>query len=342
MAERNTVSFDSVMRDLKARKFAPVYVLMGEESYYIDRIASYIEENVLQPDERFFNQTVVFGSDVNASQVTDLAKGYPMMPAQYRVVIVKEAQNLRSLELLEKYLDKPVSTTVLVLCHKNGSIDRRKKIVAKADAVGVVFESKKKRDYELPTFIASYLKQQRVGIDNKSAMMIVEHIGADLSRLISELDKLVLSMMDGQRMVTPEMVERQIGVSKDFNTFELRSAIISKNSFKANQIISYFEKNPKSGSLYAFMPLIFNFFQNLMVAYYAPDRNSESDVAQFLELRSTWLAKDYILAMRNYSASKTLEIISKIRETDAKSKGLDNLNTSVSDLMKELVFFILH
>ena len=343
MAEKKaTVTFDAIMRDLKSGKYAPVYILMGDESYYIDRITDYIAENVLEPDDRDFNQTVVFGADTTAAQVVDMAKGYPVMPAAHRVVIVKEAQGLKSLDALERYFEKPLASTLLVIAYKNGTIDRRKKVVGKAEAAGVVFESKKKRDYELPAFIETYLKKNHVAIDPKSAAMIAEHIGADLSRLISELDKVMISLPDDNRRVTPDIVEREIGVSKEFNIFELRTAIIERNVFKANQIVKYFDKNPKAGSLFSCLPLLYTFFQNLMVAFYAPDKNNDNNLAAFLELKSVWALKDYRVGMRNFSAMKTLQILAKIRETDAKSKGLDSLNTSTDDLMRELIFFILH
>lgn len=343
MAEKKaTVTFDAIMRDLKSGKYAPVYILMGDESYYIDRITDYIAENVLAPDDRDFNQTVVFGADTTAAQVVDMAKGYPVMPAAHRVVIVKEAQGLKSLDALERYFEKPLASTLLVIAYKNGTIDRRKKVVGKAETVGVVFESKKKRDYELPAFIETYLKKNHVAIDPKSAAMIAEHIGADLSRLISELDKVMISLPDDNRRVTPDIVEREIGVSKEFNIFELKTAIIERNVFKANQIVKYFDKNPKAGSLFSCLPLLYTFFQNLMVAFYAPDKNNDNNLAAFLELKSVWALKDYRVGMRNFSAMKTLQILAKIRETDAKSKGLDSLNTSTDDLMRELIFFILH
>lgn len=343
MAEKkSSVTFETIMRDLKAKKYAPVYVLMGDESYYIDRITDYIADNVLDPDDRDFNQTVVFGADTTAAQVVDMAKGYPVMPASHRVVIVKEAQGLKSLDALERYFEKPLASTVLVIAYKNGTIDRRKKVVGKAEAVGVVFESKKKRDYELPAFIEAYLKKNHVAIDTKSAAMIAEHIGADLSRLISELDKVMISLPDDDRRVTPDVVEREIGVSKEFNIFELKTAIIERNVIKANQIVKYFDKNPKAGSLFSCLPLLYTYFQNLMVAFYAPDKNNDNNLAAFLELKSVWGLKDYRVGMRNFSAMKTLQILAKIRETDAKSKGLDSLNTSTDDLMRELIFFILH
>jgi DNA polymerase-3 subunit delta len=330
------------MSELKAHQYRPLYYLMGEESYYIDMISDWIADNVLQPEERDFNQTVLFGSDVTAAQVADAARRYPML-AEYQVIIVKEAQNLKQTDQLEKYFKQPMKSTILVMCHKNGTIDGRKREYVKAiREAGVLFESKKLSDRELASFIEKYLDNKQVSIDMKSTQLIAESIGADLSRLTSELDKVILSLPKDDRRVTPQVVEDQIGVSKDFNTFELRKAIIERNVFKANQIVKYFDKNPKAGGLYASLPLLFNFFQNLMIAHYAPQKQSQEGVAAWLEMKNPWAAKDYMIGMRNYSGMKVMQIISKIREIDAKSKGLDNPNTSPEELMKELIFYILH
>ena len=314
MAEKKTVTtYESVMRDLKARRFYPIYLLMGEESYFIDKISDYISNNVLQPEELFFNQNILFGSDVTAAQIVDMAKGYPVMPAEHRLIVVKEAQNIRSFDALERYLDKPMSSTILVL-----------------------------RDSELSGFITTYMKTHNAAIDEKSAALVAEHIGSDISRLVSELDKLLISLPDTDRRVTPDVVEHQIGVSKDFNSFELRRAIIERDIMKANRIVNYFDKNPKAGSVYSFLPLLFVFFQNLMIAHYTHNRTNDSAVAEALELKSVWGVKDYMVGMKNYTPMKTMQIISKIREIDAKSKGLDNPNTGSGELMKELIFYILH
>ena len=342
MAEAKNVSFDSIMRDLKARKFAPVYYLMGDEAYYIDQIADYIAEHALQPEERDFNQTVLFGSDVTASQIADTARRYPMM-SERQVLIVKEAQNIKQTEPLEKYFNAPMASTILVMCHKNGSIDGKKKNYLKAiQAAGVLFESKKLKDRELPGFIERYLGAKEVKIDPKSTQMIADNIGADLSRLTSELEKVILALPKENRVVTPQIVEDQIGVSKECNGFELRDAIVNRNVYKANLIIKYFDENPKAGSIYSFLPMLFNFFQNLMIAYYAPNNKSQEGVAEWLEMKSPWAAKDYMTGMRNYTGMKVMQIISKFREIDAKSKGLDNPNTPPGELMKELIFYILH
>ncbi len=342
MAEkRQTTTYESILSDLSEGKFAPLYILMGEESYFIDKITDFIAQNALREEERDFNQTVCFGSDVSAAAVADMARRYPMM-AERQVVIVKEAQNIKQWDQLEQYFEKPQPTTVLVIAYKNGTIDGRKKILTKAQNAGaVIFESKKLYERDLPVFMVDYLKRHQATIDHKSCQMIAEHIGSDLSRLTSELDKVCLSMPEDSRHITPEVVEEQIGVSKDFNGFEFRSAIANRDILKANQILKYFDSNPKSGGPFMLIPLLFNFFQNLMLAHYAPQK-TDSGVAQFLDLRSAWGAKEYMIGLRNYSGMKTMQIIQKIRETDAKSKGLDNPNTPVGDLMKELVFFILH
>ena len=263
--------------------------------------------------------------------------------AERQVVIVKEAQNVKNTEPLEKYFKAPMASTVLVLCHKNGKIDGRKQGLVKAirDA-GVLYESQKLKDRELPGFIERYLKARGASIDPKSTQMIADAIGADLSRLTGELDKVLLSLPKEDKRVTPQVVEDQIGVSKDYNAFELRDAIVNRNVLKANQIIKYFDENPKAGGLYALLPLVFNYFQNLMIAFYCPQKGSQEALAQWLDMKSPWGARDYMTGMKNYSGMKVMQIISKIRETDAKSKGLDNPNTPPGELMKELLFFILH
>ncbi len=342
MAEAKNITFQGIMHDLQERKFVPVYYLVGDEPYYIDQIADYIAEHVLQPEERDFNQTILFGSDVTAAQIADTARRYPMM-SEYQVLIVKEAQNIKNTEAIEKYLKAPMSSTILVMCLKNSKIDGRKKeLVKNIQAAGVLFESNKLKDRELPAFIEKYLKAREVSIDPKSTQMIADNIGSDLSRLTSELDKVILSLDQKDRRVTPQIVEDQIGVSKEFNGYELRDAIVNRNVYKANLIIKYFDENPKAGSIYSFLPMLFNYFQNLMIAFYAPNNKSQEGVAEWLELRSPWAAKEYMTGMRNYSGMKVMQIISKLREIDAKSKGLDNPNTPPGELMKELIFYILH
>ncbi len=342
MAKKQGVSFESVMGDIKARRFAPVYVLMGEEPYFIDALCGALASGVLPEEEREFNQFVFFGQDVTAAQVVEMARELPMM-SEYKVIIVKEAQNIRNTEEIEKYLDRPSPQTVLVWCHKNGSIDGRKKILSKARAAGVVFESAKVGERALPQFVEEFLSLRGKTIDQRTAVVIAESVGSDLCRLASELDKLCLAMPEGEKNVTPAVAEESIGVSREYNPFEFRSSVAEKNILKANRILDFFDKNPKSGGLYVLLPVLFSYFQNLMIAWYTPGRRDRASVARHLDLRGEWLAGDYLTGMGNYSAVKTMEILSKIRETDEKLKGLGSTGaTPAGDLAKELLFFIFH
>lgn len=334
-------TYNAMMRDLQAQRYFPIYYLMGEESYYIDKVADYIEHNVLTEEEQGFNQTVVFGADITMEELLSMAKRYPMM-AERQVIIVREAQGIKNTDALEAYIAHPMPSTLLVFCHKNGSLDKRKRLTSlleKNDSVAML-ESKKVKEQELPGFIISYLQEDSIAIDNKTAGIIADAIGSDLNRLTSELDKLKIGLDGDNRRVTPELVEEKIGVNKDFNAFELRDAIISKNVFKANQIADYFDKNPKAGSVYSILPLLFQYFAMLMQAHYSPVKDARG-IGEWLGI-SSWMARNYYDGLRNYSASKTLQIIHKLREIDAKSKGLDNPNTPAGELMKELLFFILH
>lgn len=341
MPDAKSTTFEGIMRDLRAGRYAPIYYLMGDEPYYIDIISNYIADNALSEEERDFNQTIMFGSEATMPQIIDNAKRYPMMSGR-TVLIVKEAQNIKNTDALASYLKHPQPSTVLVFCHKNGFLDKRKRLDAEIARVGVLFESKKLRDYELLSFIERYLSEKNCSIDPKSVQLIADSVGSDLSRLVGELEKVLLSLPSNDRRVTPEVVERHIGVSKEFNSFELRDAIVTKNIFKANQIIKYFDENPRAGSIYSFLPMLFNYFQNLIIAYYCPQRSNQDAVAKWLDLRSGWAAKDYITGMSNYPPMKVVHILEQIRITDAKSKGIDNPNTPSGELMKELLFFIFH
>ena len=338
MAKETT--YEEIARELKNRIYKPVYYLMGEESYYIDRISEYIAQTVLYENEKEFNLTIVYGADTDIATVINAAKRYPMM-SKYQVVIVKEAQNIKNIEELAYYLQKPLDSTILVLCHKHGTLDRRKKLAAEIEKVGVLFESKKIKDAQLPGFISSYLKRRSVEIEPKASEMMAEFVGADLSRMAGELEKLIITLPREQKRITPEQIERNIGISKDYNNFELRNALVAKDVFKANQIIKYFEENPKTNPLQMTLSVLFNFFSNLMLAYYAPDK-SEQGIANQLGLKSPWQSKDYMAAMRKYSGVKVMQIIGEIRYCDAKSKGVGNPSLEDGDLLRELVYKILH
>ena len=337
---KQELSCDDILKELRAKQYRPVYYLMGEESYYIDLIADYITDNVLSETEKEFNLTVVYGADVDIATVINAAKRYPMM-SEYQVVIVKEAQAIRNMEELSFYLQKPLNSTILVICHKHGTLDKRKKLAAEVEKVGILFESKKIKDSQLPAFINSYMKRKGIDMEPKASAMLADFVGTDLSRLTGELEKLIITLPAGQKRVTPEQIEKNIGISKDYNNFELRSALVEKDILKANKIIKYFEENPKTNPIQMTLSLLFNFYSNLMLSYYSPEK-TEQGIASWLGLKSPWAARDYLTAMRRYNGVKTMQIIGEIRYADAKSKGISNASMSDGDILRELVFKILH
>ena len=334
------VTYEEIARDLKNRNYKPIYYLMGEESYYIDKISEYISQTVLTDEEKEFNLTVMYGADTDIANIINAAKRYPMM-SEYQVVIVKEAQNVKDMESLVYYVQKPLPSTILVICHKHGTLDKRKKLAATIEKVGVLFESKKIKDTQLSGFITSFLKRKSVDIEPKAAEMMAEFVGTDLSRMAGELEKLVLTLPAGQMRITPEQIERNIGISKDYNNFELKNAIIARDVLKANKIIKYFDENPKTNPIQATLSVLFNFFSNLMLVYYAPDK-SEQGIASMLGLKNSWQAKEYLAAARVFSGVKVMQIIGEIRYCDAQSKGVDNVSLKDGDLLRELIFKILH
>ena len=342
MAKQTTViSHRDIVEQVRNREFLPIYLLMGDESYYIDRISEYMADHILPEEERDFNQQIIYCTKETAvGDIVNAARRYPMM-AEHQVVIVKEAQNLLKLEDLSIYAQNPLKTTILVICYKNGSVDRRKKLVSAIENVGIVYESKKLRDSDLPRFIVDYLTRKKVTIDQQATMMMVEYVGADLNRMAGELDKLIISLSPGFNQINAALIEKNIGISKDFNNWELRTALVNKNVLKANQIINYFVANPKANPLIMTISMLFNFFSGVMLAYYAPDKSPRGMLDQ-LDLKQDWQLREYTQAMRNYSAMKTMQIIGKIRETDARLKGVRKGNLTDADLMRELIYFILH
>ena len=328
------------MSELKSGVYHPVYYLMGEEGYYTDKITDYIIENSLSEMERDFNLTVYYGLESDIDTIITAAKRFPMM-AERQVIIVREAQMLKNIDNLLFYLQNPQPTTVLVFAHKNGSIDKRKKVATELERKGVVLDSKKVRDDQLPAFINARMREKGLTADEKSVLMIRESIGNDLARITGEVEKLSIAMPAGATHITPELVEEHIGISKEFNNFELQNALVNKDIYKANKIINYFAQNPKKNPIQMTLALLFSFFSNVMMSYYAPDK-SERGVAEFLGLRSTWGVGDYIKAMRNYKAMHVMEILHLIRLADAQSKGAEGPQLPDGEIMRELLYKILH
>lgn len=332
-------TYEQILTDLRKKNYSPVYFLMGDESYYIDYISDFIQRNVLAETEKEFDQTILYGKDVDIATVINAAKRYPMM-ASHQVLIIKEAQLIKEWDNLIHYLSNPLKSTILVFCYKYGTPDKRKKWIQEIGKVGVVYESVKLRDYEIGAWITKYCKSKNVGIDDKAVAMLSEFLGTDLSKLVNELEKLVLTKTADIQRITPELVEKNIGISKDFNVFELQAALINKDVLKANRIIRYFSENKKSNPLVLVLAQLFKFFSDLMLYHYLPDK-SQSAVASELKI-NPYFVKDYQKAAQSFGAWKTMNIISFIRETDARYKGIDNPSTDEADLMKELIFKILH
>jgi DNA polymerase-3 subunit delta len=335
-----TSTFEEIKATIAARNYSPVYLFMGDEPYYIDELTNLLVNAVIPEAEKDFNQHILYGMETDTASVITLARSFPMM-SDFQLVVIKEAQGLKKIEELEIYVKNPLKTTVLALNYKNGSLDKRKKLYAGIDKNGVVLESKKIPEYKIPAFVQSYFKQKGFGIDAKPAQMLSDFLGNNLSKLVNEMDKLLLSVPANEKRITAELIERNIGISKDYNNFELLKAVVEKNVLKANRIADYFEKNPKNNPLIVTLIVLFNFFSNLMICYWEKDK-SEVGIAAALGFRQTFQAKDYVTALRNYNAFKAMQIVELLRRYDAKAKGVDNVSTPDGELLKELIYKMLH
>lgn len=339
MAAKAGITFDTVAHDVKAGKISPLYCLMGDEPFYIDRLESIITQKVMPESNRDFDMELLYGSDVDGMRVADSCRQFPML-GEKRLVIVREAQQMRAgQDALAAYCQNPMDTTVLVLCHKSGKMDTRKALGKAISANGVIFESKRVYDSALPSFIKGYLKDKGKEIDEKAVQMLVEHVGADLTRMSSELDKLTIAIPEESR-VTSAIVEDQTGMSKDFNNYELLGALAEKSKSQAAQIVKYYNNNPRSFALPATLSLMFAFYADLMQAYYSPDK-SENGIAEWLGMPNWKVRREIMPAIRNYSGRRVMNILSMIRETDAKGKGVGGCRTAPGELLLELVFAIL-
>ena len=328
-----------IVSNIKNGQIKPIYFLMGEEPYYIDALSSYIEKNVLLEEERGFNQMVLYGRDVSIDDIVSNAKRYPMM-ADRQVVLVKEAQDLsRTIEKLESYAANPQLTTVLVICYKYKKLDKRKKLYKLIEKNGVLFESKKLYDNQVPDWIRRVLAGKNYKITQKAALMLVEFLGTDLGKINNELEKLQLVLPKGTE-ITPTDIERNIGISKDYNNFELRKAIGERDVLKANRIVNYFAHNPKDNPMVVTISLLHNFFSQLL-QYHALSDKSQFSVAKALKL-NPYFVKEYQVAGKNYPMKKVSQVVALLREADVKSKGVGASNLPQGDLLKELLFKIMH
>lgn len=326
---------------LKEGKYLPIYLLTGEENYYIDIISDYFEKNVIDPGFSDFDMTVVYGRDVTMRSVISLAQQFPMM-SPVRLVLVKEAQDIDSpeWELLPKYLDSPQPQTLLVFCYRHKKLDKRSAAYKAIAKVGGICEHAKLRDYEVPDWIGSYVNQHGYSITQRGSMLIAEHIGNDLGKITNELAKVFISLQEGDT-INEDIIEREIGISKEYNIFELQKAIGTRNVVQCNRIVNHFAANPKENPIQMILPTLYNYLIKIMIYHQLEDK-SQSSAASALKV-NPYFVRDYATAASNYSLGKLASCISYINDADLRSKGIRNANTVTDgEILKELIFKIIH
>ena len=334
-----------IIAELKSKKYSPVYFLQGEETYYIDVISDYVEANVLTDSEKGFNQVVVYGKDAAMATILTHARRFPMM-AERQVVIVKEAQDIQDIgkesgyKLLLDYLTRPVPSTVLVFAHKNKSLDKRKELGKKIDQYAVTLNTKKLYDNQLPDFVLDYAKEKKLTIEDKAVQALCEYVGNDLHRLTNEIDKLTITLAKGGEGITLEQVMNQVGVSKEYNIFELQKAIINRDSLLANKIVNYFESNTKKNPMIPVVAYLFSFFSKLLAGSNATDK-SDKGLVSVLKI-SPYAARDYSLALRVYPQQKIIMNIGFIKDADLKLKGVNTGSDTDGQIFRELVYKLMN
>ena len=328
----------AIIRDIENKKFEKVYFLHGEEAYFIDEITKALVDNVLEEHERDFNQAIMYGKDSEVLNVISEAKGYPMM-AERKLVIIKEAQDLKDFDSLESYFENPSDKTVFVINYKHKTFDTRKKIAKVIAQSGLMFKSEQVKDYQLPDWITNYVKSVGYTITSKASILLSEFLGSDLSRITNELSKLFLLLEKGTA-INDIHIEENIGISKDYNPFELTNAISVRDVPKAFKIANYFEHNPKAGDMMVVVPTTFNFFSCLMRIHFLPNKSKEA-VSAALKVHP-FVATQMINATRVYNPKKIAANIAILHEYDLKSKGIGNSSFTQGDLMREMIYRLLH
>lgn len=326
-----------IIKNIKAGNASPLYFLMGEEPYYIDKISEYIEDNVLTEDEKGFNQMILYGRDTTIPDIVSNAKRFPLM-ADKQVIIVKEAQELlKTIDQLESYLTNMQPSTILVFCYKYKTLDKRKKIYKLIEKAGVMFDSKRLKDYQVDAWAKQVVRTKGFSIEPKASAMLVEFLGNDLSKIANELDKLAIVIPQGS-VITDAVIEHNIGISKDFNNFELLKAIVDRNQVKAYSIVNYFGQNPKNNPIVLTVGLVYSYFSKLLLYHGLKDK-SPGNVMKVLKI-SQYGVKDYESGFKTYPMKRVSHIISAIKDVDLKSKGVGASNTPIGDLLKEMLIKI--
>lgn len=334
------MKYEQIIADLKNKIYKPIYFLFGDEPYFIDLITKYIQNYVLTEEEKAFNQTILYGKDTDIHSVINAAKRFPMM-ANHQVVIVKEAQDIKDIEPLVYYATTPLKSTILVINYKYKTFDKRKKLYKVINENAVAFESRKLYDNEIPGWINNYVKTKNKQIDPNAGMLLIEYLGNNLGKIANELDKLIITLPEKEDKITTAHIERNIGISKDYNNFELHKALTQKNVLKSNRIVNYFAHNPKDNPLTLTLTSLYMFYSKVLAYHFIKNKKDRRSVAATLKVNPYFLG-DYETAARQYNPKKVVEIIELLREYDLRSKGYNNVSTSHGELLKELVFKILH
>jgi DNA polymerase III subunit delta len=336
---KGKLSYEQLISDLKKKIYHPIYFFTGDEPYYLDKATAFIMENVLTNEEKAFNQTVFYGKDSDVPSIINAAKRFPMM-ANYQLIIVKEAQELRAFDSFVHYVENPLKSTILVINYKYKSLDKRTKLFRLFEQNSVVFQSDKLYEDRIPAWISEHLGKKNLKIEQKAAVMLTEFLGNDLSRISNELEKLMITLPANSNLITSFHVEKNIGISKEYNNFELQNALSKKDVLKANRIINYFAQNQKNNHITVTITSLFFYFSKILVYHTLPDK-SRPKAAAAIKVNPYFMA-EYENAARNYPVKKVVEIISYLREYDLKSKGFGNSSTDAGDLLKELMYKILH
>ena len=340
MAKKASTTFESIMRDLRDGKFAPVYMLTGDEPYFIDAIADYLEQHVVAPEARDFDQIVLYGRDIKADEHLMAAQQCPMAGMR-RLVLVKEAQNIRSYDNLIFYLQHPNPAVVLAFCYKHKKFDKRTKAAQAIEKTGVFFDSKQIYDNQIAAWVSQYAHSRNVDIEPQAADLIAEFVGNNLTQVANAIDKLIIAKPSEANLITADMVSRNTGISKEYNNFELSNAIANRNILRANRIVQYFGNNPKANPLNRTLNVLFNFFVNLMLFHQLKGQKDDL-IAAALNINVFFL-KDFRIADANYTQDHVIRVIGWLREADMQMKGFDNVGfASDNDVLKELVYKILH
>lgn len=330
---------EQILKDLKNKIYKPVYFLTGDEPYYIDKITDYISQHVLTDEEKTFNQEILYGKDTDIPSIINSARRFPMISGN-QVVIVKEAQDIPGIDDLIYYVENPLKSTILVINYKYKKLAKNKKIYKAIQKNGVLFESKKLYDNQIPEWINNYLAKSNHRIDPGVGLLLTEYLGNDLSKIVNEIEKLKITLPPDNKKITIEHVEKNIGISKDYNNFELHKALSQKNILKANRIINYFGKNQKGNPITLTISSLYYFFSKVLTYHFIENKTTQNVVAA-LKVHS-YFVSEYKLAAQKYNPEKLVGIFSILREFDLKSKGIGNVSVPPGDLLKEMIYKILH